>query len=144
MARTPLQGTDALRAQAAALRAHVEDSALPSRGPGGPAEICVGFATVAADLGGDLIEPTSDGPEPLIKALRASRANLRRQSECDPERGDKDIRLAVGWPIEVGDEIEVPIDRHCGWICAGGYKVRLRRQADHLEFVAQITDRWAS
>lgn len=143
-ADTRLQGTDALRAQAAALRAHVEDSSLPSGGPDGPALICVGVATVPAGPYEGHVEARSDPPELMIAPLRVSRPNLRAVSQCDSKRGDKDITLAVGWPVEMGGEIVVAVDRLCWWTCASGYKIRLRRAKDGFEFVAQAPDRWVS
>ena len=122
--------------------AHVENSSLPSHGPDGPAQICVGVATMPAGPYEGHVENTSDPPELMIAPLRVSRPNLRAVSQCDSKRGDKDITLAVGWPVVMGEEIVVAVDRLCWWTCASGYKIRLRRAKDGFEFVAQAPDRW--
>src|SRR4051812_29253144 len=136
-AYTRLQGADALKAQAVALRAHVEASSVPSGGPDGPAQICVGIATMPAGPYAGRVEATSDPPEAMIAALRLSRPNLRALSECGSKRADNDITLAIGWPVATQGEIVVAIDRVCWWTCASGYKVRLRRAKDGFEFLAQ-------
>jgi hypothetical protein len=141
---TRLEGADALSAQAAALRAHLEDSSLPSSGPDGAAQICVSVAATPAGPYDGHIEGSSDPLAVIMAPLRIARPNLRALSQCDSRRAEKDIRLIVGWPVEIGDEVVVAIDRVCWWTCASGYKVRLRRAEGGFEVVAQTPDRWVS
>jgi hypothetical protein len=80
----------------------------------------------------------------MIAPLQALRPNLRPVSQCDPKRGERDIRLAVGWPVKIGDEIVVAVDRLCWWTCASGFTIGLRREKEGFELVSQVPDRWVS
>ena len=137
---SPLRGEDAARAQGAAIKAHLEDP--PSIA--GLARICVAVASAPAETDESRVNASADPPEALLASLGAAYPTLRAISECKARPEQREITLSIGWPVTVGQEIQVPLDRNCWWTCGGGYRVRLRRVGATFQVVGQESDRWAS